>query len=123
MPPYFSSNDKTLLEALEYSSLLKPNYELIKSCLTWADEVPEKISSDGYSLIGDLWVARFFIYHLGKPEKDWWALDPEYFKNVWESIIESGLKWPGFRPERLYLNKEDKDYLERELEAAMCEEF
>lgn len=112
---YFSEVDRKVIESLEYTPNLKPNFEVLKSCLIWDDERPNRISNQGYEKLCDLWIARFFIYHSGLPEKKWWVLDVEYFKNTWKVAYESNIQWPGFKDDRLYLSQENKKYLLKEL--------
>jgi len=114
---YFSKHDIEVIESLIYDPLLEPGFDFIKNCLAWNDERSDQISGEGHRVLCDLWIARFFIYHSELDEKDWWIPNKEYYKNIWRSISESGLKWPGFRNERLHLSKKDKEYLKKEVEA------
>jgi len=121
---YFNEDVIAEIEQLKYDPTLKPCFDVLRGCLVWWDERPEKYSGSQYDILIDLWVARYWIYHSDRQEQDWIILtEPIYYKNLWTTVLESGLKWPGFRQERLYLSKEDKEYLESEREAMRRGEF
>src|SRR5689334_1480955 len=100
--PLFSDRDRAIVEALRYDPAAKASFELLKSCLIWADEHPDNITPEGYDIVCDLWVARSYL-HRGEPI-------PERFHIVWEQAQSEGLRWIGFR--RLTLSAEDKEYYE-----------
>ena len=112
---FFSNDDKKIIERLKYNKKLMPRFDWIKNCLFWKDEYASELSIDGELKLGDLWIARFFIYHSGLPEEEWWIPNKEFYKDAWRSANESGLKWPGFKESRLYLSKADKEYLVYEM--------
>lgn len=105
---YFSHKDLKAIESLKYDPLLEPRFDSIKYCLIWEDEMPKKISTDGYEKLCDLWITRSLIFHRKLPKEEW-GLDPDYFENVWKKAISANFKWPGFL--RLNLSPEDRKYL------------
>ncbi len=115
---YFSREEKIELEKLKFDSKIEPSFDLMRSCLVWSDERPDRYSTESYDRLRDLWIARYFIYHSNIPEKEWWISEQAriYYKICWKTAFESGVKWPGFRKERLFLRGEDKEYLREELE-------
>jgi hypothetical protein len=113
----FSERERRLLRSLVMSSSAEPSFEMMKSCLIWQDECPEKMSGDGLSLLGDLWATRGFIHR--KVPEERWGLGPDYFRRVWAYALEDIPEWPGFR--RMKLSEKDQRYLEeslREMEGA-----
>lgn len=106
LQPLFTGNDLHLIESLEFNPDLEPSYDLIKSCLVWADERPNGLTPAAYETLCDLWVARSFL-HQGLPFSNH-SLDPEYFENIWKRALKQGFRWPGFS--RLTLNEGDKIY-------------
>jgi hypothetical protein len=100
-------SDRAAIEALTYDRLCRPSYDLIKACLLWPDERPQKISNAGYEVLCDLWIVRGFI-HRGLPPEDW-GLDPQYFQAVWAEALRSELRWPGLL--RASLSEEDRKVL------------
>jgi hypothetical protein len=107
----FSDRERTIVEALRYDPVARPAFELLKGCLVWADERPDNITSEGYSIVCDLWAARSYL-HRGEPI-------PARLRTVWERAQREGLNWIGLR--RLELSVEDKEYYDaslRELNSA-----
>jgi hypothetical protein len=118
MDYFFSDKDRQAVESLHYNPDLKPSFELFKFCLVWDDERPLNISSAGYDLVCDLWIARSFMYHRKLP-KNKWGLDPGYFQKIWDTAIKKKLNWPGFK--RLELSPEDEKYLNDCIASALKE--
>jgi hypothetical protein len=117
---YLSQEDRQAIESLEYNPGLEPAFDLLKFCLVWEDERPTRISSAGYDIVCDLWIARSFMHHRKLP-KNKWGLDPDYFQEIWESALKEKLQWPGFQ--RLILKPEDEKYLKEQIEAARNEDY
>jgi hypothetical protein len=111
---YFSEKDRSLIESLRYDVTLEPSFDLIKSCLVWADERADGLTRDGYEKLCDLWIARSFL-HRGMPFSSW-KLAPEYFGALWQDAMKEVGAWPGFL--RLQLSKRDRAYYERQLRKA-----
>lgn len=105
---HFKREDRVHLESLTFDPMCEPSYEWIRACLIWPDERPTKISSDGYELLGDLWIVRGFIHKHVPRER--WGLDPEYFQEVWENALVDVPNWPGFR--RMQLSISDQAYMD-----------
>ena len=103
-----TDHDLDLLRNLSFDSNSQPNFELLKYCLIWSDEVPtDHLSSDGREFLSDLWIVRGFL-HRGLP-KEKWGLDPEYFSEVWDFALNTVPQWPGFK--RIVLSDVDSAYL------------
>ncbi len=109
--PLFSERDRNLIEASNYDSALKPNFNPLSSLLFWDDEAPRGISPQAYDVLNALWLARALLYYDYKLTTD--LLDPQYFKSVWDKAIAANLKWAGFN--RLKLSDEDRGYFASEL--------
>src|SRR5438874_7732579 len=91
--PLFTGNDLRLIESLVFDPSLKPAFDPMKDCLVWADERAEGLTPDGYESLCDLWIARSFL-HRGV-DFSTHALDPNYFREVWDRAIQQGFNWPG----------------------------
>ena len=98
----FSDRDRAIVEGLRYDPAAQPSFELLKGCLVWTDEHPDNLTSEGYSIMCNLWAARSYL-HRGEPM-------PERLYTVWEQAQGEGLRWVGFQ--RLTLSAEDKEYYE-----------
>ena len=83
----------------------------MKTCLVWPDERPQRISKEGYELLGDLWSVRGFLHRQVPTEQ--WGLDPAYFQEVWSNALEDVPGWPGFK--RLRLSQVERAYLDTSL--------
>jgi hypothetical protein len=118
MDYFFTDEDRKAVEVLRYNPDLSPSFDLVKFCLVWDDERPLRISSAGYELVCDLWIARSCMYHRNLP-KNKWGLDPDYFQKVWDTAVNKKLKWPGFK--RLELNPADEKYLNDQIASALKE--
>jgi hypothetical protein len=114
-----SPRDRALIESLVFDPSLKPRYEMVKSCLVWADEIPTGISPEGYEYVSDLLALRGFI-HRGVPTEDW-GIGPAPYLRVWDDALGSGLKWIGFR--RFPLSKMDRRFLNEQLVGDTLEDF
>lgn len=110
----FSPPDRAALQRLVFDPTSEPSFELLKACLVWPDERPERISSAGYELLGDLWIVRGFLHRQVPTEA--WALDPAHFQEVWRDALEDVPGWPGFR--RLQLSEVERAYLDQSLREA-----
>ena len=111
---HFSPPDREALQRLVFDPTSEPSFELMKTCLVWPDERPERISNAGYELLGDLWIVRGFLHRQVPAEK--WGLDPAYFQEVWSNALEDVPGWPGFR--RLQLSEAERAYLHGSLKEA-----
>lgn len=107
----FAESDKLGIERLVHDPSCTPSYDIMKACLVWADERPDRITTDGYELIGDLWIFRGFL-HRGLPRNEW-GLSPEHFESVWKFAREDIPNWPGFR--RIELSSSERQFLEDEM--------
>jgi len=112
---YFSDHDEKIIEKLKYNKSLRPRFDWLKNCLFWKDEEAHGLSEDGQTKLAHLWIARFFLFHSELPENKWLIQNTNVPKNDWNLAIESGLKWPGFKKNRLYLSEADKKYLVEEM--------
>ncbi len=117
LEPLFKGQDLTLIESLVYNPELLPAYDMIKNCLIWEDERPEGLTSAGYESLCDLWIARSFFHRGLDPSAH--ALDPQYFKNVWQRALAQGFNWPGFK--RMSLSQEDRQYYLQSIEEVKFE--
>jgi hypothetical protein len=107
-----SSHDLSTLNNLAFDARVEPEFEVIKHCLTWADERPLiKLSDSGQEFLSDLWIIRGFIHRLIPSEQ--WGLDPKYFSEVWNFGLLHVAQWPGFR--RLTLTEKDNLYLQHSI--------
>jgi hypothetical protein len=113
----FNEFDKSVVNNLLYDPNCEPSFELIRSCLIWFDERTERISNEGYGLLGDLWSVRGYIHQNVSREN--WGLDPKYFQTVWDNALNDVPNWPGFK--RLELSSRERQYLSESLEAAKNE--
>jgi hypothetical protein len=111
---YLTPAEREIVEALVFQPLLKPTFELIKSCLVWDDERPRGLSKRGNDFIRKLWVARSFLHQGSAHEVQ--GLDPAPFKEAWSVAQRAGLKWPGFL--RVRLSDDDERYYRGCLEEA-----
>ena len=111
---FLTQADRALIEGSTFNPALRPSFEVIKSCLIWADERPRELSRSGSQFIARLWVVRAFM-HQGIPPEHW-GVDPTPFEKAWRAAQSAGLKWPGFM--RLNLSEEDARYFKTSLEAA-----
>lgn len=111
----FNSTDRDTLHQLVFDPTSEPSFELMKTCLVWADERPERMSNEGYELLGDLWIVRGFLHRAVPTEQ--WGLDPAYFQEVWSNALQDVSDWPGFR--RLQLSQAERAYLDKSLTEAM----
>lgn len=107
----FSQSDRVAIGRLAYDPTATPAYDIIRSCLVWADERPVGISNDGYELVGDLWIYRGAL-HRGIPLQQW-GVNPERFQSVWETALGDIPNWPGFR--RIELSTDEHAFLVEEL--------
>jgi hypothetical protein len=106
--PYFSACDRAVIETLQLDPNAKPTFELLKSCLIWADERPASISPDGYDKLCDLWIARSCL-HRGQAIGSG-SLDPVQLQRAWQEALDDKISWPGFH--RLRLSPEDQAYFD-----------
>lgn len=114
------SNDRALIESLQFDASLEPSFDVVKSCLWWDDERPFGLTRAGYRFICDLWIMRSF-FHQGLPEHEW-GLNPDHYKRTWGSALAANLHWPGF--ERIELSARDRAFLEKCLrETAFAEDY
>jgi hypothetical protein len=58
----FSPTDRDTLQRIDFDPTAEPSFEIMKACLVWPDERPERISSEGFELLGDLWIVRGFVH-------------------------------------------------------------
>jgi hypothetical protein len=114
-----SPADRALIESLVFDPSLTPKYEMLKSCLVWADEMPVGISPDGYEYVSDLLAVRGFI-HRGVPTENW-GIGPAPYLRVWDDAVGSGLTWIGFR--RLPLSTQDRRFLDEQIAGDTVEGF
>jgi hypothetical protein len=107
----FSQLDRPCVTRLVYDPTCEPSYDIMKACLVWPDERPDRISNDGYELVGDLWIFRGFL-HRGVPRHEW-GLNPDYFETVWKNALDDVPCWPGFR--RIELSSLERLFLEGQI--------
>jgi hypothetical protein len=105
----YNITDKNLsiINNLVYKNNLKPNFEEIKYCLIWNDEVPEGIYGEARELLYDLIIYRGLV-HRNLPFSEW-PVDIKYFQDAWEFGLKNIPNWPGFN--RVSLSEEDQQYL------------
>lgn len=103
----FEPEDRHILQQLVLDPVAEPNFELLKACLVWPDERPERISEPGYELLRDLWSVRGFM-HRNVPVENW-GLEPGYFQSVWDYALQDVPQWPGFK--RIQLSDAERAYL------------
>ena len=96
------------LNSLQYDESLKPNFEEIKYCLIWNDEVPDSIRWEVTELLYDLIIYRGLVHRQLPPQK-WPGNNPQYFQDAWEFGLKNIPNWPGFN--RVSLSEEDQQYL------------
>ncbi|MGC4067258.1 MAG: hypothetical protein QM784_21975 [Polyangiaceae bacterium] len=109
-----NSQDRDALQQLPFDPCAEPAFELMKSCLGWPDERPNRISNEGYEIRCDLWGTRGFINRKVRLAK--WGLNPSYYQEVWRLALQDAPAWPGFR--RTEFSDVDRAYLDRYLAEA-----
>ena len=97
------------LNSLQYDENLKPNFEEIKYCLVWNDELTDGIRWEVRELLYDLIIYRGLI-HRQIPPQEWPGNDPKYFQDAWDFGLKNIPSWPGFK--RINLSKQDEEYLQ-----------
>ena len=105
-----SDPDRLLIETQELDLHSKPSYESIKSCLIWADELPDGLSMDGRRFILSLLAARSYL-HRGIPMVG----RLQRLRLEWDNAISSGLRWTGFN--RIETSADAMVYLQNSIES------
>ena len=107
------------LQSCVYDPAAEPNFEMIKTILSWEDEWPETgMTHEVLEVLHDLWIARKYIYHDSCGDGEWPYTSPEYTghcRNIWRAGLEQAGNWPGFMADRLHLNARDRAYYKYEL--------
>lgn len=112
------------LRSCVYDPAAEPNFEIIKTIISWSDEWPlEGLTSEVLEVMHDLWIARKFMHHdeHGDGECPVFPEYEEHCRQVWHAAREQAATWPGFREDRLRLSAKDRAYYEYEL--AHMDEF
>jgi hypothetical protein len=97
------------VNTMQFNSQLRPNYEAIKSCLIWPDEVPDFFSRENREFLYDLLIVRGFLHKNIPADKEHWGFDPAYLLAAWYEGQRLVPNWPGFR--RVNISDEDRKYL------------
>jgi hypothetical protein len=115
---FFSRKDAEELNTLIFLPHLNPQFEMIKSVLTWKDEIPREISENGMDKLWNLFIARSYI-HDNRPFSSHFR-GGRHLEEAWSKSRNEIPDWPGFK--RLSLSNEDRSFYDDERRKARDEE-
>lgn len=89
----FNEDDVKALSSQKYQENCPFDFDEIKGCLVWEDELNIQLSPSGWEALRDLLSARGY-YHLDLLDSDLYTAP--YLKEVWEEANTRKLDWIGF---------------------------
>lgn len=112
----FSKSDLIIINKLQFDPKSPYSFDPFRGCLVWVDERPFDLSMEGYDILRDLWVARYFLYHDRTPTSEFWKESKGEYSAKWNDAINYIPTWPGFMKQRLELGNEERIFLQYERE-------